>query len=426
MAKKITQHQIEYIDPSTLKPYDKNARTHSREQIESIAESIKEFGWTNPVLIDKKNGIIAGHGRVAAALQLGINSIPCLQLNMTAKQARAYVIGDNKLPELAGWDMEVLKSEIEALLDDGFDVSKIGFDDEAITDLFGVELDEGLTEGNEVPDVREETVSQKGDIWILGNHRIICGDSADAGDVSLVLDGSKANIVFTDPPYGVSIGKKNKMLNSVQTSGRNLKDIKDDDLKPEKLKEVLLPAFQNIRSFVMADDCTVFVTAPQNGDLGMMMMMMMKEADLGIRHVLIWKKNAPTFSMGHLDYDYQHEPILLTWGKKHKRPMKGEHRSSVWDIDKPKKSKEHPTMKPVELVENALLNNSDKGDIVYDAYSGSGTTIIAAQKTGRKARVVEIDPQYVDVAVRRWQEFTGEKATLESSGKTFEEVADAR
>jgi site-specific DNA-methyltransferase (adenine-specific) len=191
------------------------------------------------------------------------------------------------------------------------------------------------------------------------------------------------------------------MLNSFQKAGRNLTDIEDDDMKPEDLKAKLLPAFELIREVVMADDCTVFLTAPQGGELSMMMMMM-RDAKLPIRHVLIWKKNAPTFSMGRLDYDYQHEPILLTWGKRHKRPMNGTHKTSVWEIDKPRASVEHPTMKPPELYMNAYLNNSDVGDIAFEPYDGSGTALIASENTGRYCRAIEISPGYTAVALQRY------------------------
>ena len=197
------------------------------------------------------------------------------------------------------------------------------------------------------------------------------------------------------------------MLNSFQPSGRNLTDIEDDEMSPEELKKRLLPAFNIVRELVMADDCTVFLTAPQNGDLGMMMMMMMKDAKLPIRHVLIWKKNAPTFSMGRLDYDYQHEPILLTWGKRHKRPMNGTHKTSIWEIDKPRASADHPTMKPPELYMNAYLNNSDVGDIAFEPYDGSGTALIASENTGRYCRAIEISPGYVAVALQRYLDSFG-------------------
>jgi len=222
----------------------------------------------------------------------------------------------------------------------------------------------------------------------------------------------RASCVFTDPPYGVSIGAKNRTLNSFQRAGRNLTDIVDDELSPEELEVVLLQAFINCRELVMAEDCTLFVCSPQGGKLGMMMMAMMQKAGLMARHVLIWKKNQPTFSMGRLDYDYQHEPILLTWLKRHKRPMGGQHRTSVWEVDKPRSSKEHPTMKPVELYVNAYLNNSDDGDIVADLYGGSGTAIVAAEQCNRKARSIEIVPAYCDVQVTRWEKLTGRKAKL--------------
>ena len=218
------------------------------------------------------------------------------------------------------------------------------------------------------------------------------------------------SLLFTDPPYGVSIGKKNVMLNSFQPSGRNLADIENDDSSPEQLKQILVPIMSNME-IVCADDCTYFVTAPQGGELGMMMMMM-KEAGLPIRHVLMWLKNSPTFSMGRLDYDYQHEPILLTWGKRHKSLMAGEHRTSVWKVDKPRANKEHPTMKPVELYVNALLNNSEPGDVAIDPFAGSGTMVIACEQTNRSARCIELTEKYCDVIVQRWVNFTGGQVML--------------
>lgn len=271
----------------------------------------------------------------------------------------------------------------------------------------------GETDPDAVPEPPKEAVTNPGDLWALGDHRLLCGSSTNPTDVSRVMGGGAADVIFTDPPYGVSIGAKNRFLNSFQRAGQNLTDIKDDDLKPETLKDKLLvPAFSLLRT-VMSETCTVFVTAPQGGELGMMMMMMMmKEAGLPVRHVLIWKKNAPTFSMGRLDYDYQHEPILLTWGKKHAFYGAGAHKTSVWDIAKPRASADHPTMKPVELYVNAFQNNSKAGDTVYEPFSGSGTAIIASEQIGRSCRAIEIEPRYCDVAVRRWEEFTGRKAKL--------------
>jgi DNA modification methylase len=406
---------IENVNVSELVPYDKNSRTHTDQQINQIVKSIKEFGFTNPVLVDKDNGIIAGHARVQAAKKMGMASVPCIRLsNLTSAQKRAYVIADNKLALNAGWDSDALKFEITGLKDEDFDLSLTGFDQGEIEQILIGNGNDGLTDQDAVPDVGEEPVTKTGDVWIMGDHRLICGDSTSAEDVNRLLDGGKADIVFTDPPYGVSIGSKNRFLNSFQKGGRNLTDIESDDMKPEELKDKLLvPAFTVLKS-ILAENATVFLTAPQGGELGMMMMLMMKEAGLPVRHVLIWKKNAPTFSMGRLDYDYQHEPILLTWGKKHEYYGAGQHRTSVWEIDKPIKSKEHPTMKPVELYVNAYLNNSKAGDVAYEPFAGSGTAFIASEKVGRKCRGVEIDPHYCDVIVKRWEEFTGKKAVLEN------------
>lgn len=264
---------------------------------------------------------------------------------------------------------------------------------------------------NKADELRQKWQVEPGQMWQLGEHRLICGDCTDKATVERVMGGDRAQLIFTDPPYGVAIGAKNRLLNSVQPSGRNLTDIVDDALSPEELKVQLKPAFENMRQIVMADDCTVFVTAPQGGELGMIMMMM-RDAKLPVRHVLIWKKNQPTFSLGRLDYDYQHEPILLTWGKRHKRPMRGEHRTSVWEIARPRASAEHPTMKPVELYENAMLNNSDPGDVTFDAYCGSGTMLIASENQGRRARATEISPGYVAVALERWSVHTGKTPAL--------------
>jgi DNA modification methylase len=264
-----------------------------------------------------------------------------------------------------------------------------------------------------------------GKLVLKSRHRLLCGDSTKAEDVARLMEGERAACVFTDPPYGVSIGAKNRFLNSVQKAGRCLEDITDDNMSPEDLKRSLLPAFVSLRENIMADDCTLFVSAPQGGEL-CMMMMMMQESGLPPRHVLIWKKNQPTFSLGRLDYDYQHEPILLTWGKRHKRPMAGQHRTSVWEIDRERKCAEHPTMKPVALYANAYANNSDPGDAVADIYSGSGTAFIAAEQLGRKCYGMEISPQYCDVTIARWEKFTGEKAILATKETEPCQVEDYR
>ena len=414
-------HGASELALSELTPLQGNLKSLTREAFGKLKASILRSGFLFPFFVWKsgdKNYFLDGHQRDHVLKEMSKDKsislpekYPVVFIDAKDKKEAAEII----LLQSSRYGRISEESLADFVIGNGIDMDALT----PILDLPDVNLDledvtEGLSDPDDVPEVTEEPITKAGDVWILGDHRLKCGNSANEVDINDLLRGAKANCIFTDPPYGVSIGAKNRFLNEHQKSGRNLKDIKDDSLTPEQLKETLLPAFFNIKSIVMADDCTLFVTAPQGGDLGMMMMMMMKESDLQPRHVLIWKKNSPTFSMGRLDYDYQHEPILLTWGKRHKRPMGGQHRTSVWEINKPMSSKEHPTMKPVELYINAYLNNSDKGDVVFDAYSGSGTMFIAAEQTGRKAYGIEIDPHYCDVIVKRWETFTGKKAVLES------------
>lgn len=247
------------------------------------------------------------------------------------------------------------------------------------------------------------------ELWQLGKHLLMCGDSTDAEQVKFLMGGQVANMVFTDPPYGLSIGDKNANLNSVQKPGRCTENIKNDTLPPDRLYPLLVKAMTNCRE-ICADDATYFVTSPQGGELGMMMMMMMKDAGLPVRHILIWEKNSATFSLGVLDYDYQHEQIFYTWAKKHKNYRKGEFRTTIWKYDKPRKCGLHPTMKPVELVANCMKDGTVEGDSVLDVFGGSGTTLIAAEQLNRNAFLMEIDPHYCDVIIARWEKLTGEKA----------------
>jgi len=245
---------------------------------------------------------------------------------------------------------------------------------------------------------------------IFGGLALIDLCAVETADFDKLMNGVKVDLVFTDPPYGVSIGDKNKFLNKFQESGRCTNNIKGDTLSPEKLYKILVSAFTNTKS-QLKDTASVYVTA-QGGGLGMMMMMMMRDSGLEVRHILNWIKNSPTFSMGRLDYDYQHEPILFTWNKSHKRRMKGTHKTSCWFIDKPRESKLHPTMKPIELISNAILNSSDATDSVLDPFGGSGSTLIACEQLNRKCYMMELDPIYCDVIIKRWEQLTGGKAEL--------------
>ena len=402
-----------------------NPRQSTKKQASRILESFNAFGQVQTVAVGPAFDVYDGHQRLSALLTLhGADyEIDARQSSraLTDDERRRLVIALHAGAQGA-WDWDALGGWDETLLASaGMDaelLEQMNRDAIALREMLSASDAANASDADAEPqmdkadELRKKWGVQRGQAWQLGEHRLMCGDSTSAGDVARLMKGEKASLVFTDPPYGVAIGAKNRLLNSVQKAGRNLADIEDDSLSPDDLKTKLLPAFQNIKRFVMSDDCTVFVTAPQGGELSMMMMMMMREAGLPVRHVLIWKKNAPTFSMGRLDYDYQHEPILMTWGKRHKRPMQGKHKTSVWEIDKPRASAEHPTMKPVELVVNALANNSDAGDAAFDAYSGSGTTIIACEQLRRKCRAMEIAPEYVAVALQRWADATGKAPAL--------------
>ena len=417
-----------------LHPDPRNARVHPARNLDAIRTSLAGYKQQKPVVVNATGKIIAGNGMFEAAKALGWTHVAAVTFDGTPEEEAAYGLADNKSADLSTFDDAVVASLMRDLKDADYDLLSTGFDATEIEKLLfehptPEEAAEraGQCDPDDVPPVPETPVSKLGDLWLMGDHKVLCGDSTKSEDVDRLMNGHRVSCVFCDPPYGVSIGAKNRLLNSVQKAGRCLEDIADDSLSPEELKAQLLPAFTLLRTNVMAEDCTLFVSAPQGGGLGMMMMMMMMmiEAGLETRHVLIWKKNQPTFSLGRLDYDYQHEPILLTWGAKHKRPMAGRHRTSVWEIDRERKCADHPTMKPVELYINAYQNNSDLGDNVADIYGGSGTAAIAAEQTRRKAFLLEISPAYVDVIVNRWQKFTGREARLES-GETFAEVKAAR
>lgn len=414
-ADKVEQWPIE-----KLVPYAKNSRTHSEEQVAQIAASIKEWGFTTAVLVDESGSIIAGHGRVMAARKLGLASLPVMvAAGWTDAQKRAYVIADNKLALNAGWDNELLALELAELDGLGFDVELTGFSDEEIKALMPVEVTEGLTDPDDAPAVQENPVTVPGDVWIMGKHRVMCGDSTDEASAFLLLEGQQADMVFTDPPYGVSYADKNESLNKASKGNRIQTEIMNDHLQGDALGAFFLAIFSTMAA-VMKPGCPFYVCAPQGGEQMMMMMMMMK-AGIPMRHELIWVKN--NHVLGRADYHYKHEPILYGWKDGAGHPWYGgRDKFSTWHVDKPMQSKLHPTMKPVELVEIALENSSKRGDTVLDLFGGSGTTLIACEKTGRAARLMELDPRYCDVIVKRWQDFTGQQAIHADTGKTFAEI----
>ena len=341
---------------------------------------------------------------------------------LTEDERKQFIIKDNVA--FGTWDYDALANKFdEKLLGDwGMDVWNMQpttFDD-GVTNVGAQQSvpsdseDDGVVnieiEEDEFDEAAEPIVCRckRGDVWQLGNHRVMCGDSANSAEVANLMGGGLADMVFTDPPYGVSIGDKNKALNSVQKAGRCCENIKNDTLGAEELYPILTAAMTNAR-LNCKPDASYYVTSPQGGELGLMMMMM-KDAGLPVRHMLVWVKNCATFSLGRLDYDYQHEPIFYTWTSKHHNYRKGEYRTTIWKYDKPRKCDLHPTMKPVALVANAMMDATLEGDIILDVFGGSGTTLIAAEQLNRSARLMELDEHYCDVIITRWEKLTGKQA----------------
>lgn len=393
--------QIEQRAIDSLIPYIKNSRTHSEDQTAQIAASIKEFGWTNPILVDGSNGIIAGHGRVMAARKLGYKEVPCIELHgMTDTQKKAYIIADNKLALNAGWDNEVLALELADLQELGYNVELTGFTLDEIEALSPEEIPAGLTDEDFVPEVQPDPISKLGDVWILGNHRVMCGDSTSIDAVDKLMDGAKADMVFTDPPYGV-----------------DYKGIKNDDRSG--LEDLLRGAFGNFLSASKSGASIYVFHSDRCADI---FHRVFREF-FHFSSMIIWAKNSLTLSQ--TDYQSQHEPCLYGWMDNGTHSWHSDRKqTSLWRFDK-ERVEGHTTPKPVELVAKGINNSSKGGDTVLDLFGGSGSTLIACEKTKREARLMELDPKYVDVIVKRWQEFTGKKAILESDGTEFPSIKEA-
>ncbi|QTN29643.1 site-specific DNA-methyltransferase [Rhodoferax sp. AJA081-3] len=406
LADKIQQWPV-----AKLIPYARNARTHSDEQVAQIAASIAEFGFTNPILVGADGVIVAGHGRVAAAQKLAMAMVPVVVLeHLSSTQRRALVIADNRIAENAGWDETMLRVEMEALQLDDFDMSLTGFDADALAELMagGGGDESGNTDDDDVPEVLETAISRAGDVWLLGPHRLLCGDSTLAESYAQLLQGEEVDMVFTDPPYNVNYANtaKDKMR------GKNRAILNDNlgDGFYDFLLAALTPTVANCKGAIYV--------AMSSSELDVLQSAF-REAGGKWSTFVIWAKN--TFTMGRSDYQRQYEPILYGWPEGGKHHWCGDRdQSDVWQIKKPHKNDLHPTMKPVELVERAIRNSSRPGNSVMDPFGGSGTTLIAAEKTGRVGRMIELDPKYVDVIVRRWQDWTGKQATRESDGVAFD------
>ncbi len=408
--------KIEHWPLARLLPYARNARTHSDDQVAQIAASIVEFGFTNPILVGSDGVIVAGHGRLAAARKLGLEAVPVVVLDhLTPTQRRALVIADNRIAENAAWDDAMLRTELEALQADGFDLDLTGFDPDALAELLtGEETDQaGETDDDEVPEDEAITVSRPGDLWQLGEHRVLCGDATEAANYARLLAGEQADMVFIDPPYNVNYANtaKDRMRGTDRA-------ILNDDLGQDFhafLLAALTPTLAHCRGAIYI--------AMSSSELDVLQAAF-RAAGGHWSTFVIWAKN--TFTLGRADYQRQYEPILYGWPEGAQRHWCGDRdQGDVWQIKKPQRNDLHPTMKPVELVERALRNSSRPGDVVLDSFGGSGTTLIAAHKSGRRARLMELDPKYVDVIVRRWQTWSGESAVRDGDGVAFDDAADA-
>jgi DNA modification methylase len=381
--------EIKQVKVEALIPYAKNSRTHDDAQVAQIAASIKEFGWTNPILVDGEHGIIAGHGRLMAARKLGMTEVPVIELkDLTATQKKAYIIADNRLALNAGWDNNLLTIELNELLEDKFSLELLGFDADELNALLNpIEVKDGLTDEDEVPEPPPEPITKLGDVWILGNHRLMCGDSTSIDVVDKLMDGQKADMVFTDPPYGVDY----KGINNDSRSG---------------LEDLLRGAFGNYLAISKSGASIYCFHSDRCADV---FHQVFREF-FHFSSMIIWAKNSLTLSQ--TDYQSQHEPCLYGWMDNGKHSWYSDRKqTSIWKFDK-ERVVGHTTPKPVALVEKAINNSSKGGDVIIDLFGGSGSTLIASEKVGRCARIMELDPIYCDVIVKRWENFTGKQAVL--------------
>ena len=410
-------YALERVEVSALSGFAGNPRTHSDPQIKQIAASIREFGWTNPILVDATGTIIAGHGRLAAAKQLGLAQVPVIRLgHLSDAQRKALVIADNQLALNAGWDEAALSVLIQELDAEKFELDILGFAaddlDRYLAGLDGVvaaEVEEG-----ELPEVPVTPTSQPGDLWILGNHRLLCGDATVATDIERLMDGQLADMVFSDPPYNVDYG--NSAKHKMRGKDRRILN----DALGEGFYQFLYDACVNML-MVTKGACYICMSSSEIHTL----QKAFTDAGGKWSTFVIWAKN--NFTLGRADYQRQYEPILYGWKQGADHYWCGARdQGDVWFVDKPRVNDLHPTMKPLELVERAIRNSSKSRDIVLDLFGGSGTTLIAAERTDRSARLLELDPKYVDVIIERWQNLTGGVAVLDGEDRTYEDLNSAR
>jgi DNA modification methylase len=386
-----TTTEMKLIETSKLIPYVNNARTHSPAQVMKLRSSLREFGFINPVIIDRDLNVIAGHGRIMAAKEEGIKEIPCVFVDyLTEAQKKAYILADNRMAIDAGWDEELLKIEIEALQAEAFDIGLTGFDEKEIADLFV--SDDGVEDDDFDVDAELENpiFTKTGDVWVLGNHRLVCGDSTKQETYELLMEGKKANLVVTDPPYNV---------NYEGSAGK----IKNDNMANDKFYQFLFDAYSCMYQ-TMADDASIYVFHADTE--GLNFRRAFAEAGFYLSGTCIWKKQS--LVLGRSPYQWQHEPCLFGWKKSGKHQWySGRKETTIWEFDKPKKNGDHPTMKPVPLIAYPIKNSSMTNCIVLDPFGGSGSTLIACEQTGRYCRTIELDEKFCDVIVKRYIEQVG-------------------
>lgn len=383
--------QYYLADVSELIPYVRNARTHSEAQVAQIAASIREFGFLSPILVAEDNTILAGHGRLAAALKLGLKKVPCVKENhLTETQKRAYIIADNKLSLNAGWDNELLAVELSELEGADFNLDLLGFDEAELSSIFDADKDVIDDDFDVEKELEEPCFSKTGDMWTLGRHRIICGDATKLETYKTLLEDTKVNLVVTDPPYNV---------NYEGAAGK----IKNDNMENDKFYQFLFNSFVNMEQ-AMADDASIYVFHADTE--GLNFRKAFQDAGFYLSGCCIWKK--PSLVLGRSPYQWQHEPCLYGWKKKGKHKWyAGRKETSVWEFEKSKKNADHPTMKPIALLAYPIKNSSMTNSLVLDPFAGSGSTLIACEQTGRICYAIELDEKYCDVIVKRYIEQVG-------------------
>ena len=392
---------MEMVAVEKLVPYVNNARTHSPEQITKLRSSLREFGFINPVIIDKDYGVIAGHGRLMAAKEEGIKEVPCVLVDyLTEAQKKAYIIADNRFAQDAGWDEELLRIEIESLQAEAFDVSLTGFEDQEIADLFAGDNDTGAEDDDfDLNDALEKAAFvERGDIWTVGRHRLMCGDATSADDVAALMDGKKANLVVTDPPYNVAFESSDGL------------SIKNDKMAGDKFYEFLLSAFKNMADHLEKGGAAYVFHADTEG---LNFRKAFIDAGFHLSGCCIWVKNSMV--LGRSDYQWQHEPVLygfLQNGKHFWSSKAGRSQTTIWNFDKPKKNKNHPTSKPLDLLAYPIGNSSQENAVVLDTFGGSGSTLMTCEQTNRICFMMEIDEKYASVILRRYVEDTGDEENV--------------